>query len=81
MGKGEGGNWNNGLFGCFGNMGNCKFIGETWYCNFAKPYPGTAKAGGGVGGWGRGVRRAALLLAHPSYFPNLMKMVIFYHFS
>jgi len=23
MGKGEGGDWNNGLFGCFGNMGNC----------------------------------------------------------
>ena len=38
MGKGEGENWNNGLFGCFSDMGNCKFIGETQYCNFAKPY-------------------------------------------
>ena len=28
MGKGEGGDWNNGLFGCFGNIGNCKFNGE-----------------------------------------------------
>ena len=26
------------LFGCFGDMGNCKFNGETQYCNFAKPY-------------------------------------------
>ena len=30
FGKGVGGvgDWKNGLFGCFGNMGNCKFIGE-----------------------------------------------------